>query len=176
VGSGGWRFLDPATGFEFEARERARGDALDGHADLEGVAEGGADAVREVGDAEAGFDFDDEVEVEESAVADLADLVFADFGELAEERVDCGGVDIDPADADHVVVAADDAAVEAEGAGVVGVGFADEVAGAVAEHGAAETLESGDDEFAFTAFEDLLAGGGVEDFSEVDVFEDLETG
>ena len=149
---------------------------MDRHADLEGVAESGADAVGEVGDAEAGFDFDDEVEVKESAVADLADLVFADFGELAEERVDGGGVDIDAADADHVVVAADDAAVEAEGARVVGVGFADEVAGAVAEHGAAETLEGGDDEFAFTAFEDLLAGGGVEDFSEVDVFEDLETG
>ena len=149
---------------------------MDRHADLEGVAEGSADAVGEIRDAEAGFDFDDEVEVEECAVADLADLVLADFGELAEERVDGGWVDIDPADADHVVVAADDAAVEAEGAGVVGVDLADEVAGAVAEHGAAEPLEGGDDEFAFTAFEDLLAGGGVEDISEVDVFEDLETG
>ncbi len=105
----------PAAGFEFLDGKGAGGDAFHGDADREG----GAQASGEIGGRIGGGVERLEAEAdlgEGGALVDL-DLVFADAAVGADDGVDGGGVEVHAADDDHVVGAAEDAAVEGEGDG-----------------------------------------------------------
>ena len=150
----------PAFGFHFESGQGAGFGGGDGDAE----AEGGAEFLGEGGGGICGG-FDGEAELGEGgALVDLH-LILADFRESANDRVDGTRVDVDAADHDHVVGAAEDAALQRE---MVAVGNrADEVAGAVAEKRRAVAAEGGQDEFAVFSMGDGLAGGGIDDFAEL---------
>jgi hypothetical protein len=92
----------PAFGFDFEGGEGAGGDGGDGNAEAEGGAElwpgrwrwlPRASTVRRSSARAGAVDFD---------------LVLGDFRERADDRVDGTRVDVDAADDDHVVGAAED--------------------------------------------------------------------
>jgi hypothetical protein len=98
------------------------------------------------------------------------DAELVDFAELADDVLHGGGEDIDTAHRDHVVGAAEDAALEAQeaaaAAAAVEVG-PDQVAGAVADYREAPAPEVGQHQFAALARGDRLAALRVDHLRDV---------
>ena len=113
-----------------------------------------------------------EMEFCERVVMKHVHAVLHDFGERGEDVVDGGGVNIHPANDDHVVGSAENAPMQ--NAVFVGEWCPDEVAGAVAEDWPVKPAERGKDEFTDFARGCRDERVWMDDFGEVAASEDLE--
>ena len=170
--------LHPSLRLELEPRKRPFLHHPNRNPQGERIGQFALDPLSEIGTG-FGVGFDADFEFGHGLAGRLDDLELNHFRKSPDDLFHGGGVNIDPADHDHLVDPSEDSALEAENrftyAGRRKEGFLDEVTGTVTQQRARRAGQGGEDEFPALARLDLAVGLPVNDLSIVSLFDNTET-